>query len=151
MCVVICVLDIVSMARRGQSIIPAAIFGLLWTFLLTTYVRQWYLLNTWLPLFYLPSSCCTWYYVSGTLLLWPEHARALFPWPYLDSCGPFCSQHAELYTKRRQGISCQSRDEYIVLEVSNYDQTWVYNSLEALWSHKVSCGHDRKWQHHWYV
>jgi len=26
--------------------------------------------------------------------------------------------------------------------VSNCDQTWVYNSLEALWSHEVSCGSD---------
>jgi len=90
---ILCVQDIVAAARACWSIIPTAIFGLLQTFLLTTYVRQWYLLNTWLPLFYLPSSCCTWYYVSGTLLLRTEHAEALFPWLYLDSCRPFCSQH----------------------------------------------------------
>jgi len=29
----------------------------------------------------------------------------------------------ELYTKRRQSINCRSRDGYIVLEVSDYDQT----------------------------
>ena len=90
---VLCVWDIVAEAGACQSIIPAAIFGLLRTFLLTTYVWQWYLCNTWLSLFYLPNSCCIWYYVSGTLLLRLEHARALFLWPYLDSCGPFCSQH----------------------------------------------------------
>ena len=37
---VLCVWDIVAMARACQSVIPAAIFGLLQTFLLTTYVRQ---------------------------------------------------------------------------------------------------------------
>ena len=81
------------MAGRGQSIIPVAIFGLLWTFLLIAYVQQQDLHNTWLPLFYLPSSHCTWYYVLGTLLPWLKHAGTLFLWPYLDSCKPFCSQH----------------------------------------------------------
>jgi len=90
---VLCVRDIVTAAGACWRIIPVAIFRLLQTFLLTTYVWQWYLLNTWLPLFYLPSSCCTWYYVSGTLLLHPEHAEELFLQPYLDSCRPFCSQH----------------------------------------------------------
>ena len=37
---VLCVRDIVAMAGACQRIIPAAIFGLLWTFLLTTYVWQ---------------------------------------------------------------------------------------------------------------
>jgi len=90
---VLCVGDIVAMAEACWDIIPVAIFGLLQTFLLTTYVQQWYLCNTWLSLFYLPNSCCIWYYVSGTLLLRPEHAEALFLQPYLDSCRPFCSQH----------------------------------------------------------
>jgi len=90
---VLCVWDIVAAARACWSIIPMAIFGLLWTFLLTTYVWQWYLLNTWLSLFYLPRSCCIWYYMSRTMLPWPEHAGPLFPQPYLDSCGPFFSEH----------------------------------------------------------
>jgi len=49
----------------------------------------------------------------------------------------------ELYTKRRQSINCWSRDGYVASEVSNHDQTWVYNRLEALRSHKVSHSHDR--------
>ena len=49
---------------------------------------------------------------------------------------------AELYTKRRQSINCRSGDGYIASEVSDCDRTWVYNSLEALWSHVVSRGRD---------
>ena len=37
---VLCVGDIVAMAEACWDIIPAAIFGLLQTFLLTTYVQQ---------------------------------------------------------------------------------------------------------------
>jgi len=49
---------------------------------------------------------------------------------------------AELYTKRRKSINCWSGDGYVALEVSDCDWTWVYNSLEALWSHEVSRSHD---------
>jgi len=48
----------------------------------------------------------------------------------------------ELYTKRRQSVNCQSRYGYIALEVSDCNQTWVYNSLEALLSHEVSRSYD---------
>jgi len=48
----------------------------------------------------------------------------------------------ELFTKRRQSVNCQSGDGYVESEVSNCDRTWVYNSLEALRSHKVSHGRD---------
>jgi len=37
---ILCVRDIVAVAKACQSIIPMAIFALLWTFLLTTYVQQ---------------------------------------------------------------------------------------------------------------
>ena len=43
---VLCVQDIVAEAGACWNIIPTAIFGLLQTFLLTTYVWQQYLLNT---------------------------------------------------------------------------------------------------------
>jgi len=43
---VLCDQDIVAEARACWKIIPTAIFGLLQTFLLTTYVQQQYLLNT---------------------------------------------------------------------------------------------------------
>jgi len=50
----------------------------------------------------------------------------------------------ELFTKRRWSINCRSGDGYVVSEVSDCNQTWVYNSLEALRSHKVSHGHDMR-------
>jgi len=52
-----------------------------------------YVHNESLPLVCLPRRLCVWLYVSWTLFPWPEGARALFLQPYLDSCGPFCSQH----------------------------------------------------------
>ena len=46
---VLCVWDIVAAARACRSIIPVAIFGLLWTFLLKTYVQQPYFHNPSVP------------------------------------------------------------------------------------------------------
>ena len=48
----------------------------------------------------------------------------------------------ELFTKRRRSVNCRSGDGYVASEVSDCDRTWVYNSLEALQSHKVSRGRD---------
>jgi len=42
---VLCVRDIVAAARACRSIIPMAIFGLLWTFLLKTDVQQPYIFS----------------------------------------------------------------------------------------------------------
>jgi len=56
---------------------------------------------------------------------------------------------AELFTKRRQSVNCQSGDGYVGSEVSDHDWTWVYNRLEALWSHELSCGHDMR--HEWVI